>query len=1014
MARANNFADLQRFNDLLDANAKSVSFNRNLNNSWGKSLSVVRSEILILAFALNSLRKTIGATIQAYQEWENVQTRIQQALKSTGHAAGITAEEIFKMNSAMESNTAIAETFISNSSALLLTFTNIGKGIFEETQKAVLDMTVAMNQGKVSLETLKSTSIQVGKALNNPIKGLNSLARNGVKFTNQQKTQIKTLLLQNDIMGAQKIILKELKKEFGGQSEIKDFAFSTRELSKEIGNLSRDIGGALMPRAKELTEWATSMVIWLDPKDIKRFTYALAALVPVLKITRSAIFGIMTLGLADYFTYAGLKAASFGKSMTLASIGTRAMALSVKVLSNSLGLLFAGGVLAGFIVKMMKANKTIEVTKGHLSDLEKIDSFLTDDVTLYKMDGLAAKIIEINGELGNLDKDAESNKGVINFFENMLKGAKVVASNQKYLGVPDKVLKDMDTYIKEVLKIEDIDLSKGFESFATNFDEVIRVVQELPLDETIKTKLANDVSNAFSYLHKAGAQPSMSFSGDFLNQIILSLENLNEHSDSTQNTINQLKAKLQEFKNAQKDGGDSTTGLTEYLQDQVDKFKVLSQEMIHQTGASENLKDSMSDLSGETQKSLIMEQEFGKLAKKLGIVFEDSEGNILSLTDAFAPFKDGELGKAISDFYDKMAEKIKSEELVKIEEARVNKMKNLWLSFADEVSGIMGDYHSARLERQQEAAMSALDIELAEVENMKGSERLKEKERAKIEKKREALEKKHHNQDIELKKKMVLVDLAMAIAKMWVAHAMSVPQVQAKWSWLPAGPAIAAAENAANRSVMMANLGMSVATSAMQIAALDKQKMATGGMIGGKLHSQGGTIIEAERGEFIMSRKAVNRIGLANLYALNSGEIPMFQEGGAFLNYWSRQRGNFDSIGNTRMMADAYARERVKGGSIWKAITRHFTSRHMRDMQYGLTDDEVGYSREYGSGGYIPKYQSGGIVMANKPYTPPVAKKEKRPVVVNFTGNVLSEDFIIDEAIPILKDAISRGEDIGI
>ena len=82
---------------------------------------------------------------------------------------------------------------------------------------------------------------------------------------------------------------------------------------------------------------------------------------------------------------------------------------------------------------------------------------------------------------------------------------------------------------------------------------------------------------------------------------------------------------------------------------------------------------------------------------------------------------------------------------------------------------------------------------------------------------------------------MVLVDLAMAFAKMWVAHAMSVPQVQAKWSWLPGGTAIAAAENAANRSVMMANLGMSVATSAMQIAALDKQKMATGGMIGGKV-----------------------------------------------------------------------------------------------------------------------------------------------------------------------------------
>ena len=44
-----------------------------------------------------------------------------------------------------------------------------------------------------------------------------------------------------------------------------------------------------------------------------------------------------------------------------------------------------------------------------------------------------------------------------------------------------------------------------------------------------------------------------------------------------------------------------------------------------------------------------------------------------------------------------------------------------------------------------------------------------------------------------------------------------------------------------------------------------------GGLIGGRRHSQGGTIIEAEKGEFIMSRKAVQSIGLENLNAMNQG-----------------------------------------------------------------------------------------------------------------------------------------------
>ena len=48
-------------------------------------------------------------------------------------------------------------------------------------------------------------------------------------------------------------------------------------------------------------------------------------------------------------------------------------------------------------------------------------------------------------------------------------------------------------------------------------------------------------------------------------------------------------------------------------------------------------------------------------------------------------------------------------------------------------------------------------------------------------------------------------------------------------------------------------------------------KFETGGLIGGRRHSQGGTLIEAERGEFVMSRNAVQSIGVDNLEAMNQG-----------------------------------------------------------------------------------------------------------------------------------------------
>ena len=44
-----------------------------------------------------------------------------------------------------------------------------------------------------------------------------------------------------------------------------------------------------------------------------------------------------------------------------------------------------------------------------------------------------------------------------------------------------------------------------------------------------------------------------------------------------------------------------------------------------------------------------------------------------------------------------------------------------------------------------------------------------------------------------------------------------------------------------------------------------------GGYVGGRRHSQGGTIIEAEKGEFVMSRNAVQSIGLETLNQMNKG-----------------------------------------------------------------------------------------------------------------------------------------------
>ena len=56
-----------------------------------------------------------------------------------------------------------------------------------------------------------------------------------------------------------------------------------------------------------------------------------------------------------------------------------------------------------------------------------------------------------------------------------------------------------------------------------------------------------------------------------------------------------------------------------------------------------------------------------------------------------------------------------------------------------------------------------------------------------------------------------------------------------------------------------------------QLKAIDGQKYQYGGLVGGRRHSQGGTMIEAERGEYVMSRDATEAIGIENLNRMNTG-----------------------------------------------------------------------------------------------------------------------------------------------
>lgn len=166
---------------------------------------------LVTAYAsFRVIEATISKFIDSTIESERAQRQLETVIKSTGGAAGLTAIQLSDMAVALQRVTAYGDETIKGAEALLLTFTRIGSTVFPQALEATMNVATALGTD------LNGAALQVGKALNDPILGMTALSRAGIQFTADQKHVVKAMMETGDIVGAQKIILKELENQFGG------------------------------------------------------------------------------------------------------------------------------------------------------------------------------------------------------------------------------------------------------------------------------------------------------------------------------------------------------------------------------------------------------------------------------------------------------------------------------------------------------------------------------------------------------------------------------------------------------------------------------------------------------------------------------------------------------------------------------------------------------------------------------------------------------------------------------
>jgi len=206
----------------------------------GKAFLGVTAAIAGITYAMIRVTKSL---VTAYSQQESAEKKLEAALKATGNQVGITKDQMLEMAAQLQDLTMYGDETVISAQSLMVTFKNIGREVFPDAIKAAMDMSTMFGQ------TLQQSVIQLGKALNAPTKGLGRLALVGIDFSEKQKKMVKGFEDANNIMGAQKIILDEIKGEFGGVSEA---AANTTEgaltqLKNMFGDIKEDLGEKVAP-----------------------------------------------------------------------------------------------------------------------------------------------------------------------------------------------------------------------------------------------------------------------------------------------------------------------------------------------------------------------------------------------------------------------------------------------------------------------------------------------------------------------------------------------------------------------------------------------------------------------------------------------------------------------------------------------------------------------------------------------------------------------------------------------
>ncbi len=241
-------------------------------------------------FTVNAIKNFTKDSIMAAEAVSTANARIvavADAMGTFGSETGAVTDRLIDFAKSNEILLAVDENVIKATQAKLLTFGELAAtadeagGAFDRATLAAIDLEAA------GFGPAESQAVALGKALNDPTKGLAALGKSGITFTDAEKDKIAALQESGDLLGAQEILLGAI------EGQVKGTAAATADASVQMGlafgNIKEAVGDELLPIFNDLVQ---EMLPVID-EVIPVFGETIQALAPIIKDLAGQFPGLM-------------------------------------------------------------------------------------------------------------------------------------------------------------------------------------------------------------------------------------------------------------------------------------------------------------------------------------------------------------------------------------------------------------------------------------------------------------------------------------------------------------------------------------------------------------------------------------------------------------------------------------------------------------------------------------------------------------------------------------------------